>query len=77
MSADARGILRRRFPGMVIWYGPYTGSWWALVPPPVGWRLVEALDPEELTRAIVNAVSWPWPPSPRFGIHGRAVQKAR
>ncbi|GAB3989628.1 hypothetical protein GCM10029978_115250 [Actinoallomurus acanthiterrae] len=61
MSADAMMVLRRRFPGTLIWFGPYTKSWWALMPPPVGWRLIEAADPEELTRAIIYAASWPWP----------------
>jgi hypothetical protein len=26
-----------------------------------GWRLVEAADAEELTRAVIEAQSWPWP----------------
>jgi hypothetical protein len=30
-----------------------------------GWRLVEAADVEELTRAIVQAETWPCPPAPR------------
>ncbi|MEV5747302.1 hypothetical protein AB0L00_05740 [Actinoallomurus sp. NPDC052308] len=77
MSASALGVLRRRFPGMVIWYGPYTGSWWALVPPPMGWRLVEALDPEELTRAILTATTWPWPPRFRLNPRMRAGRMAR
>ncbi|WP_345433988.1 hypothetical protein [Actinoallomurus vinaceus] len=63
MSTDAIGILRRRFPGLVFWYGRHTGSWWALIPPPAGWRLVEALDPDELTRAVLQCASWPWPPT--------------
>jgi hypothetical protein len=61
MNDDAIGVLRRRFPGTPIWFGPYTRSWWAALPPPVGWRLIEALDPEELTRAIIHAASRPWP----------------
>ncbi|HEY0695536.1 MAG TPA: VOC family protein [Kribbella sp.] len=61
MTADPAGVLARRFPGLWIWHGAHTGSWWALVPPPAGWRLVEAIDPEELTRAIIQASSWPWP----------------
>ncbi|MCO5997532.1 hypothetical protein [Actinoallomurus rhizosphaericola] len=61
MSVDVLAVLSRRVPGTPIWFGAYTRSWWALIPPPVGWRLIEALDPEELTRAIINARSWPWP----------------
>jgi hypothetical protein len=61
VTADPAGVLARRFPGLWIWRGAHTGSWWALVPPPAGWRLVEAIDPEELTRAIIHASSWPWP----------------
>lgn len=61
MTVDAVRVLRRRFPGLVFWQGARTGSWWALVPPPAGWRLVEAVDPDELTRAILQASSWPWP----------------
>ena len=62
MNTDPAAILRRRFPGLVFWFGPYTRSWWALIPPPTGWRFVEAMDPDELTRAIIQARSWPWPP---------------
>lgn len=56
-----RAVLARRFPGVLLWFGVRTGCWWALVPPPAGWRLVEAIDPEELTRAIIEASAWPWP----------------
>lgn len=62
MIVDPVKVIRRRFPGLVFWFGRRTGSWWALIPPPVGWRLVEAVDVEELTRAVVQAQSWPWPP---------------
>lgn len=55
-------LLRRRFPGLVFWYGTATGTWWALVPVRSGWRLVEAIDPDELTRAIALAGGWPYPP---------------
>jgi hypothetical protein len=61
VNPDPVGVLTRRFPGLMIWYGERTGSWWALVPPPAGWRLVEASNPDELTRAVVQASSWPWP----------------
>lgn len=66
MTPDAVAVLRRRFPGLVFWLGARSGVWWALVPPPAGWRLVEAADPEELTQAVIKAQSWPWP-SPRQG----------
>jgi hypothetical protein len=66
VNADALSVLTRRFPGWMIWFGERTRSWWALVPPPAGWRLVEAADAEELTRAIIEAQSWPWP-SPAGG----------
>lgn len=61
MTPDAAAVLRRRFPGLVFWYGPHTGAWWALLPPPAGWRLVEAADPDQLTQAVIHAQSWPWP----------------
>jgi hypothetical protein len=61
MTLDAVAMLRRRFPGLVFWYGSRTRAWWALLPPPAGWRLIEAADPDELTRAVLNAQSWPWP----------------
>lgn len=66
MTCDAFRVLARRFPGLVFWFGPRTRSWWALVPCPTGWRLVEAIDPDELTRAVLHADSWPWP-SPAGG----------
>jgi hypothetical protein len=66
MTPDPGSVLRRRFPGLVFWFGRSTGSWWALVPLPEHWRLVEAVDPDELTRAVISAQSWPWP-SPSGG----------
>jgi hypothetical protein len=65
-AAEMRSVLRRRFPDVMFWFGERTGSWWALMPPPAGWRLVEAADADELTRAIIEAQSWPWP-SPAGG----------
>jgi hypothetical protein len=61
VTPDPVAVLTRRFPGLMFWYGPHTRTWWALVPPPAGWRLVEAVDSEELTRAVIHAQSWPWP----------------
>lgn len=56
-------ILTCRFPGVALWFGEATGSWWALVRVSRGWRLVEAADVEELTRAIIQAETWPRPPA--------------
>lgn len=66
MNADPVTVMRRRFPNLVFWFGARTHVWWALMPPPSGWRLIEAADPEQLTRAVIEAQSWPWP-SPRRG----------
>ena len=70
MAPDPLVVLTRRFPSLEIWYGLRTRVWWAVIPPPAGWRLVEARDPEELGYAIVWAQSWPWP-SPRGGANWR------
>ncbi|GLZ12553.1 hypothetical protein Acsp04_27880 [Actinomadura sp. NBRC 104425] len=63
--SDADGWLlagiRRDFPEIPAWYGKATGSWWAMVPIGARWRLVEAVDPAELRRAILNPAGWPWP----------------
>jgi hypothetical protein len=56
-------ILTHRFPGVPLWFGKATRSWWALVRVSQGWRLVEAADVEELTRAIIKADTWPCPPA--------------
>lgn len=48
--AAARAI-EARFPGVRAWYGRATGSWWAFLPAGTG-RLVEAVNPEELTEII-------------------------
>ena len=61
MNPDPVRVLTCRFPGLFFWYGPSTRAWWALIPPPAGWRLVEARNPDELTRAVVEAWAWPWP----------------
>jgi len=52
--------LERRFPGVMVWHGRHTRTWWAYVPISGG-RLVEALDPNELAQAISHAGGWPWP----------------
>ncbi|GAA4619984.1 hypothetical protein GCM10023196_002200 [Actinoallomurus vinaceus] len=58
----AVAILTHRFPGVPLWFGEATRSWWALARVSWGWRLVEAADVEELTRAIIQADTWPRPP---------------
>lgn len=58
---DPVAVMRRRFPGLVFWRGRYTGHWWALVYVASGWRLIEALDIEDLTKAMREAETWPWP----------------
>jgi hypothetical protein len=59
----AVAILTHRFPGVPLWFGEATRCWWALVRVSWGWRLVEAADVEELTRAIIQADTWPRPPA--------------
>jgi len=50
-------VLARRFPNTVVWFGESTRQWWALVW--CGrWHLVEAVAPEQLTRAIINTACW-------------------
>jgi hypothetical protein len=54
--------LRRRFPRAVVWFGASTFRWWALVPPCGEWRLIEAVSPAELARALDDVEEWPWLP---------------
>jgi hypothetical protein len=49
--------VRRHHPGVPVWFGQATGTWWAMV----GGRFVEAVDLAELDRAIRCAGAWPWP----------------
>ncbi|MEV5748978.1 hypothetical protein AB0L00_14270 [Actinoallomurus sp. NPDC052308] len=65
MRAGSGMVLRRRFPGLVFWYGLRTRSWWAMVRVSQGWRLVEAVDADELTQAVLMAATWPYPPARR------------
>jgi hypothetical protein len=51
-AAEARA-LARLFPGWTVWFGPFTGTWWAL--PPRGrdaGALVEAESPQRLIARI-------------------------
>jgi hypothetical protein len=41
-------LLKQRFPGTPLWFGPFTGHWWALE----GDRFIEAASPEELGRLL-------------------------
>jgi hypothetical protein len=49
--ALALDLLRRRFPGVLLWFGNATGHWWALV----DGDLLEARTPEELGRRLDRA----------------------
>ncbi|WP_460357037.1 hypothetical protein [Actinoallomurus acanthiterrae] len=61
MNPDPLTVLARRFPGVMIWFGPATQSWWAMLWVSGRWRLVEAVDADELTKAILSAATWPYP----------------
>ncbi|WP_433461721.1 hypothetical protein [Spirillospora sp. CA-128828] len=41
--------------GVICWWGTHTEEWWALIPGGTQWKLVNAPDPDALTRAIQNA----------------------
>ncbi|RFU36907.1 hypothetical protein DZF91_35620 [Actinomadura logoneensis] len=56
-DAMARG-LQGQFPGVRVWYGEATGSWWAMVPLRSGPRLVEADTSQQLRDAIMSARSY-------------------
>lgn len=55
-AATARG-LQEQFPGIRVWFGESTGSWWALVPLPSGPALLEAPTPQQLRDAVLTARS--------------------
>ncbi|GLZ04444.1 hypothetical protein Acsp03_19100 [Actinomadura sp. NBRC 104412] len=56
--AEARAAtvrsLQSQFPGVRVWYGEATGSWWAMVPLRSGPRLVEAPTPQEIRDIILH-----------------------
>lgn len=57
--------LARWFPGVHVWYGTHTGSWWAYVPGQPN-RLVEAPDPHRLARKLAMTAAAPvTAPAPR------------
>ncbi|MEU8796983.1 hypothetical protein [Spirillospora sp. NPDC048819] len=55
-AATARG-LQAQFPGVRVWYGEATGSWWAMVPLHGGPRLLEAASPQQLRDEIMSVRS--------------------
>ena len=52
-AATAR-VMQEQFPGVRVWYGEATGSWWAMVPLRRRPRLVEAPSPQQLRDEIQN-----------------------
>lgn len=67
--------LARWLPGVQVWYGCHTGSWWAYLPGRPG-RLVEAPDPQHLARKLATRAC---SRHPRPGIFGddNVVQEAQ
>jgi hypothetical protein len=54
--------LRRRFPGVTVWFGEWTGHWFAMV----NEGLLEALSPWQLAELIDQTIRPTWPsPSTR------------
>jgi hypothetical protein len=53
-AATARG-LQEQFPGVRVWFGEATGSWWAMVPLRAGPRLLEAPTAQQLREEILSA----------------------
>src|SRR4051794_9985803 len=47
--------VRRRFPGVMAYFGEFTGSWWALI----GGNLLEARTPREFVEVIAEAIAPP------------------
>ncbi|TDD70890.1 hypothetical protein E1293_34225 [Actinomadura darangshiensis] len=54
MRAATARTLQEQFPGVRVWYGEATGSWWAMVPLRGGPRLLEAPSPQELRDEIMG-----------------------
>src|SRR4051794_17958478 len=55
--------LRKRLPGVPLWFGHCTGRFWALVDDAGRPRLVEAITADELVVAVARPQGWPWPPN--------------
>ncbi|MFI0354100.1 hypothetical protein [Actinomadura sp. 9N407] len=55
-AATARS-LQGQFPGVRVWFGEATGSWWALVPLRSGPRLLEGPTPQDIRDLILRARS--------------------
>ncbi|NKZ05884.1 hypothetical protein [Actinomadura latina] len=56
-AATARA-LQETFPGVRVWYGEATGSWWAMVPLRDGPRLLEAPSAQQLREEIMSLRSF-------------------
>jgi hypothetical protein len=54
MRAATARTLQEQFPGVRVWYGKATGSWWAMVPLRDGPRLLEAPAPQQLRDEIMS-----------------------
>jgi hypothetical protein len=54
MRAATVRTLQEQFPGVRVWYGEATGSWWAMVPLRGGPRLVESPSPQQLRDEIMS-----------------------
>ncbi|GAA4087281.1 hypothetical protein [Actinomadura miaoliensis] len=73
--------LRARFPGVLLWYGRYTGSLWSMVRDRAGRdRLVEAADPAELVSILAYLERRSAPavvPSPRPAVRSSTSRTSR
>ncbi|MBA9003078.1 hypothetical protein [Thermomonospora cellulosilytica] len=55
----ARREFGNEFPSITIWFGLATRKWWALVPAPGGWWVLDSPHPEDLRMQIRGAMrSW-------------------
>jgi hypothetical protein len=66
-------VLRRRYPGLCIYWGEYTGSLWALLPD----QLVEAKSAFDLARRIDAMLEHPYVRSVRDRHDQREVPASR
>jgi hypothetical protein len=56
--------LKRWIPGLHVWYGLYTNSWWAYVPGRPD-RLIEAASPEVLVQRLSPLAGLVTTPEPK------------